>query len=187
MGNFETYYAYLKNRSKLGLLYRRHCLYPRLCVYLRGRVLDVGCGIGDFVAFRPETVGVDINPETVAWCGDNGLDVRLMEGNLLPFADCEFDSVIMDNVLEHIPFPGPLLGEIARVMAPGASLVVGVPGRCGYDSDPDHKIFYGEASLIAVVNAAGFAQSRLIYAPIRSEWLDRYMRQYCLYGVFHRL
>ncbi len=67
MGNFEAYLAYLKNCSKLGLLYRRHWLYPRLCCYLRGRVLDVGCGIGDFVAFRPETVGVDINPVTVAW------------------------------------------------------------------------------------------------------------------------
>ncbi len=151
-----------------------------MCGYLNGRVLDIGCCIGDFVAFRPETVGVDINPETVAWCGENGLDV-------LPFEDGEFDGVILDNVIEHLLFPGPLLGEIARVMAPGASLIVGVPRRCGYASDPDHKVFYGEASLSAVVNAAGFAQNRLIHAPIRSEWLDRHIRQYCLNGVFHRV
>jgi len=110
-----------------------------------------------------------------------------MEQNRLPFKDGEFDGVILDNVLEHVQFPGSLLGEIARIMAPGANFVVGVPGRCGYASDPDHKVFYDEASLNAVVTAAGFSQHGVLHAPIRSEWLDLHMRQYCVYGVFFRV
>lgn len=187
MTNFDEYFSYLKHRSKLGLFYRKYLLYPRLCRFLNGRVLDVGSGIGDFVAFRPKTVGVDINPATVAWCRENGLDVRLMEQDCLPFLDGEFDGVILDNVLEHLSSPESLLGEIARVMASGSTLVVGVPGKSGYASDPDHKVFYDEESLISVVNSAGFSHFKLLHAPVRWKWLDRHMRQYCIYGVFRRV
>ena len=34
--------------SRLGMIYRRYWLYPRLIGQLEGRVLDIGCGIGDF-------------------------------------------------------------------------------------------------------------------------------------------
>ena len=42
----EQYYHYLRQRSRLGLWYRRYWLYPRLNKHLRGQTLDVGCGIG---------------------------------------------------------------------------------------------------------------------------------------------
>ena len=65
----------------------------------------MGCGIGDLVRYRPNTVGVDINPYTVKSCKSNGLDVKLMEVDSLPFDDKLFESVILDNVLEHIEKP----------------------------------------------------------------------------------
>jgi len=186
MTNSEGYFEYLKGRSRLGWLYRRYWLYPRLCRYLDGKALDIGCGIGDFVQHRSETVGVDINPLTVEWCRRRGFDVRQMSYNVLSFQDNSFDSAVLDNVLEHLADPVELLSEIVRVLRPRGSLVVGVPGRRGYMMDSDHKIFYDEATLVSTLASAGFHLQHLFHMPFKSVWLDSRMRQYCLYGVFER-
>lgn len=178
------YFHYLAKRSRLGLLYRTYSLYPRLSSHLEGQVLDVGCGIGDLLRFRPNTVGVDVNPETVAFCQQQGLDARLMPIDVLPFEADSFDRVVLDNVLEHLTAPKPLLAEIARVLRPGGRAVVGVPGSRGYAEDPDHKIFYDERRLIEVFTSAGYQTRAIFHTPLRSAFLERKMRQYCVYGVF---
>ncbi len=182
----EEYFEYLRGRSRIGWLYRRYWLYPSLCRYLDGKTLDVGCGIGDFLNHRTETVGVDINPATVEWCRSRGLDAYQMSPNVLPFQDGSFDSAILDNVLEHLADPDELLSEIGRVLRPHSSLVVGVPGQRGYAADADHKIFYDEATLVSTLGTAGFRLQQLFHMPFKSAWLDARVRQYCLYGVFKR-
>jgi len=166
------------------LLYRKYWLYPALCRNLRGRVLDVGCGMGDLLRHRPGTTGVDINPHAVEWCRTQGLDVHLMRPDILPFENHVFQGVMLDNVLEHLLQPLLLLGEIRRVLAPSGILVVGVPGQRGYNSDPDHKVFYDAAALKGVVETAGFCNLRLLHMPFPIPGLGLLMRQYCLYGVF---
>lgn len=183
----HAYFEYLNRRSRLGHAYRRHWLYPRLCRELRGRVLDVGCGIGDLLRFRPGTVGVDINPQTVAACQAAGLNATMMEPDRLPFADASFDGVVLDNVLEHLADPHPLLAEIGRVIRPAGRLLVGVPGRKGYAADPDHKVHYDAEGMRRTVEAAGFEHVLTFNMPLPSEWLDARMRQFCRYGVFERL
>jgi SAM-dependent methyltransferase len=181
----EAYGEYLMRRSRLGGVYRRVFLYPRIGRRLSGRAVDVGCGIGDFLTFRPGTVGVDINAHTVAWCKQRGLDARLMQPDTLPFEDASFDSALMDNVLEHIAEPSSLLQEVRRVLRPGGRLLVGVPGLLGWDHDPDHKVHYDESSLDAALDAGGFAPLERFHAPLwRSPWLSRHVRQYCIFGLY---
>lgn len=184
MINHSDYFHFLLKRSRLGLWYRKYWLYPFLCSKLSGTVLDVGCGIGDMVRFRANTVGVDINPLSVEYCVSQGLDVRCMESDKLPFADGSFQGVILDNVLEHLVEPGPLLAEIARILAPRGRVIVGVPGEKGYASDDDHKIFYSEEGLIARMCPAGFKVECVRHMPVRWEWLSRKSKLYALYGVF---
>lgn len=184
--NHKEYFEYLRSRSRLGLLYRNHWLYPRLCGELRGHILDVGCGIGDFLKFRKNTTGTDINPESIKFCQKIGLDVSLMEPDHLPFGTEGFDGAVLDNVLEHLEFPGALLKEIHRVIKPGGMLIVGVPGARGYSKDPDHKVFYDERRLVSTVSLAGFNNTSSFYLPFKSALLDRYLSQYCLYSTFRR-
>jgi len=187
MTDHDEYFEYLKRRSRLGAAYRKHWLYPRLARRLQGRALDIGCGIGDMLVYRVNTMGVDINPHTVAFCKARGATAVVMQPDRLPFAAAAFDSVLMDNVLEHIPQPEPLLSEVHRVLRPEGRLLVGVPGTRGWASDPDHKVFYDQERLRACMAAAGFENVECFYTPLwRSAWLDRSLRQYCLYGLFRR-
>ena len=187
MTDHDEYFEYLSRRSRLGALYRAHWLYPRLARRLVGRSLDIGCGIGDMLIHRGNMVGVDINPRTVAFCQSRGATALLMQPDALPFAQGEFDSALMDNVLEHIFQPQRLLSEVRRVLKPGGRLLVGVPGARGWASDADHKVFYDEGALRTCMSAAGFKPVECFYTPLwRSARLDEHLRQYCLYGLFAR-
>ena len=187
MTDHDEYFDYLTHRSRLGAVYRTHWLYPKLTQRLQGRALDIGCGIGDMLMHRGNTLGVDINPHTVAFCNARGANAVLMQPDELPFVSAEFDSVLMDNVLEHIPQPERLLSEVRRVLRPGGRLLVGVPGTRGWASDPDHKVFYDQDKLSACMAAAAFKTVESFYTPLwRSVWMDRHLRQYCLYGLFSR-
>ena len=187
MVDHEEYFEYLTRRSRIGALYREYWLYPQLVRRLRGKSLDIGCGLGDMLVHRANTMGVDINPHTVAFCNARGAPAVVMQPDQLPFAAAAFDSVLMDNVLEHIPQPERLLSEVHRVLRPEGRLLVGVPGARGWASDPDHKVFYDEEKLRASMATAGFDSVECFYTPLwRSAWLDRSLRQYCLYGLFRR-
>ena len=184
--NYHQYFNYLRKRSFLGLLYRKYWLYPRICDHLGGRVLDVGCGIGDFVNFRKQTTGVDINPETVGFCRKQGLDVFQMDINKLPFLSREFDGVLLDNVLEHIESPRSLIEEIYRVLKPSGTFLVGVPGRKGYTKDSEHKVFYDEKKLVEIISSFGFVSKTNFYMPLKSTIMDSHLSQFCLYAKFTR-
>lgn len=181
----EEYFDYLNRRSALGKLYRRHILYPQLMSMLQGRCLDVGCGLGDMLSFRGDTVGVDVNAHTVAYCQRLGLDARVMQPDELPLGDGEFDSALLDNVIEHLLDPQALLREVRRILRKGGTLLVGVPGIKGWASDADHKVHYDEQSLKRCVESAGYQAVRTIHMPLwQSEFLSRRMRQYCIYTMF---
>lgn len=183
MTNHADYFAYLRTRSRLGRLYRTYWLYPRLSRLLKGRVLDIGCGIGDMLVFRPGTVGADVNPHTVEWNKQRGLDVHLIVDGKLPFDNEVFDGAIMDNVLEHIADPQALLAEVRRVLRPDAVFVVGVPGQKGFAADSDHKVFYDRHALETCLKQANFSMKHAFWMPLRWKWLDTRLSQYCLYGV----
>ena len=187
MGTDQAYFEYLKGISRLGRFYRNYLLYPRINSYLCGNVLDIGCGIGGFLQYRTDTVGVDVNPETVKYCQQQKLDARIMEIDQLPFESSTFDGVLMDNVLEHIGEPELILKEVKRVLVEGGKFVVGVPGSKGYVSDPDHKVFYSKEKLVMTLSKAGFVEENIIGMPLDLDWLDDKISQYCLYGVFRRI
>ena len=178
----QDYFQYLSRISLVGKAYRKFFLYPKINALLKGRLLDVGCGVGQMIAFRPDSVGVDINEFNVNYCKKNGLEVYEMAFDLLPFAEASFDSILLDNVLEHIANPVPLIKEIKRVLRLDGLVVIGVPGLRGYLSDTDHRVFYDEAKLDDLADQMGFDVSFITYTPLwKSVFISHHLRQYCLY------
>lgn len=178
-----NYYEYLKTRSIKGFLYRKLYLYPRLIFFIRGRLLDVGCGIGDMLKTYKNSVGVDINPETVSHCTKIGCTALVMEENILPFVDSTFDTILLDNVIEHIEDPIPLMKEVARVLKSSGSIIIGVPGKKGFDFDPDHKKFYDDLEIDELAKKLNFKIITKFYTPVGIKYLSKLIRQYCQYYV----
>ena len=85
----------------------------------------------------------------------------------------------MDNVLEHIPDheADNVIMEILRVLKPNGKLLIGVPGIKGYKSDSDHKHFYSESALIALLNKHHCNKIKSFHMPIHMLWLQNYLSQ----------
>lgn len=183
----QEYFQYLKHRSLIGQIYHNWVLYPRICNVLQGKVLDFGCGVGEFLKFRADTIGVDINKYNAEHCKSLGLKAELLKENgNIPSENDAFSGVVMDNVIEHIPAEdvGSAIDEVARVLQPDGVIVAGVPGIKGYDLDSDHKVFYTENDLIALFDRHGFEVRKSFHMPLPWRFLEKYLSQYCVYVVF---
>ncbi|TAN32759.1 class I SAM-dependent methyltransferase [Patescibacteria group bacterium] len=100
-----------------------------------GRVLEVGCGAGQFIRAikraRPELecCGCDISAAAVAKAKETGEGVRYDQSLEveLPYVNVCFDAVLVFDVLEHAQNTDALLAEINRVLAPGGVFYCFVP------------------------------------------------------------
>lgn len=94
--------------------------------------LDAGCGEGkvrDLLPKEVHYVGVDIfqgenSAGYHAWTHRPTIHADLHQ---LPLSQSSCDVVVLLYVLEHVQSPQKVLGEIARVMKPGAMLFAAVP------------------------------------------------------------
>ena len=91
------------------------------------RVIEVGSGAhGLIFCFGSET-GVGVDPLAVSYgrlfpVWQRTAKTVAARGESLPFADESFDVVLCDNVVDHAESPKRIVGELARVLAPGGLL-----------------------------------------------------------------
>jgi 2-polyprenyl-3-methyl-5-hydroxy-6-metoxy-1,4-benzoquinol methylase len=103
------------------------------------RVLDVGCGIGDFCLLLAQrhpavtVVGVDPNKgllqDAARRADDAGLAIEFRDGDgaALPFDDDSFDVVTVERTLQHVADPTAVVREMARVTRPGGTVLLTEP------------------------------------------------------------
>lgn len=147
-----------------------------------GRLLDVGCGTGWFMAIARdrgwETTGVDLSPWSVERTRALGLDAR--EGLLQDqgFSEGSFDAISLLQVVEHIPDPRDLLAECRRLLRPGGALLVATPNpqsllarakgaAWNYWIPPMHCVWYPPKALARLLEQNGFTVER------RTTWSAR--------------
>ncbi len=92
-----------------------------------GRILDVGCARGDFLAFAADAgydvVGVDINPKLAEVARVRGFDVHTGDLRELDLKDERCDAITMWDVIEHVDDPIELLAACGKVLAPGGLIL----------------------------------------------------------------
>ena len=187
MTDHHEYLTYLLKRSWFGKLYRRFYLYQTLRRYMGQTVLDVGCDIGNISDFYQHAHGIDINPFDVEICKLRGFSVYVKHLDTLHFVHRIYDTITLDNELEPIEDPEPLLSEGKRVLCDNGSMIVAVPGIKVYASDLDYKHNYGEVALINRMEINGLKLENLLYLPFKkSNFLSKIVRQYFIYGVFKK-
>ncbi len=118
--------------------YVRQRRYAAIQPFIRGAVLDIGCGIAVTALSLEAThryVGVDVNAALVA-------DMRRrfpqyefhccdVDQEPLPVGDQRFDTVLLVAVMEHLTDPGWVLAQVANCLHPTGRLVITTPTPWG--------------------------------------------------------
>lgn len=136
----ENYYVRNSSRLLSTDTFRRLFQYSVLWQHRRtfaerqsGRILDVGCGNGDFLAALKargwEVYGTEFSPAACDLAREKGVAVQ--QGDLLSaaFPDGFFDVVTLWHVFEHLPEPRNELAEIQRILSSDGLLVIEVPNN----------------------------------------------------------
>ncbi|MCC7126999.1 MAG: class I SAM-dependent methyltransferase [Acidobacteria bacterium] len=119
---------------------------PRLVDFggFRGEtLLEVGCGIGtDLVRFArggAQVTGVDLSQTAIDLARQNfalhgvaPVDLRVANGEALPYPDASFDHVYAHGVIQYTADPAQLIRECHRVLKPGGSAIFMVYNRISW-------------------------------------------------------
>ena len=136
------------------------------------RVLDIGCGRGQSLKilsqYGYECYGTELSA-FAARAASSVSQARIFTQSLLDchFPDRFFDLVLMWHVLEHLPNPKEVIGEIFRILTPGGTLLLCVPniesiqarlsGRRWFHLDlPRHLYHYSPSALRSLLARCGF-------------------------------
>ncbi len=163
-----------------------------------GRLLDVGCATGTFLAAMRRTgkwdvVGVELSAETARLAREwHGLDVVTGTLEQAQFPDASFDVVTLWDVLEHLHDPATTLREIRRILRPGGLLVLRVPNLDSWDARlfgdswagldaPRHLYVFSPDTLNALLAQSGFEPMHrlatiggyMVFALDVEFWLNR--------------
>lgn len=120
-----------------------------------GRLLDVGCGQKPYQEMFTVSayVGVEIDsPENRKY----KLADQFYDGRHLPFADREFDTILCNQVLEHVFEPDEFVAELLRVLKPGGTLLLTVPFVWDEHEQPFDYARYSSFGLRHLLTKHGF-------------------------------
>jgi ubiquinone/menaquinone biosynthesis C-methylase UbiE len=100
---------------------------PNELIKTKGKVLDVGCGAGNYTVIikksapKLKVYGVDISKQAIKKAKKDFPDINfsVAGANKLPFPNNSYNAVVMKCVLEHLKNPSKALAEVKRVLKPG--------------------------------------------------------------------
>lgn len=158
------------------------------------RVLDIGCGDGNYTGPAAErtgsAIGLDRSAAMLKAAADrlaNVAGLRWVEGDAtsLPFPDQSFDAVLIVTVLCFAQKPQAIVNEAFRVLRAGGRLVLGELGRYSSwamvrrvrgilgSTTWKHARFFRPGELVALLRRAGFVvdpavRGAVFYPPVRA-------------------
>ena len=141
----------------------------------RGRLLDVGSGLGYFLNLAKkdgwDVLGVEPQESSVKYCREQmGLEVCQGHVEDLEAAPESFDVVTLWDVWEHVHEPLPFLKMCADLVAPGGLLVIAIPNASGWPARlfkgrwryvmSTHLNYFTTSFVERVMKAQGFSIDR---------------------------
>jgi len=167
----ETERSSIQRRAMEYGLYKRYRLVATCS--RGGRLLDAGCGGGDFLSRMRREAGWQVygleRVRQIALTAHRFHGLNVVVGDLIQagFASGYFDVVTLWAALEHLSDPMQGLRECARILRPGGALVIRTVtldswgsrlfGPCwvGYDA-PRVLFVFSRATLQCMLTEAGF-------------------------------
>jgi SAM-dependent methyltransferase len=159
----------------------RNWMFRQIAPYVGERILEVGCGIGNFTSLlmdRELIVATDVYAPCVDYLKTRlggslkvvPVQLDISEPAALELASYEFDTVICLNVLEHVEDDLRALSHMQSLLKPGGRLVLLVPAfqflYGTVDKSLDHYRRYNRKTLLPRMQAAGFHIERSFYMNV---------------------
>lgn len=147
-----------------------------------GRLLDLGCSVGDFLHKAKhfyQVEGVEVNPDTAAIAGKHfTVHRRVLSELQLPAV---YDIVTLHQILYGVPDVAGLLRDIRAVLKDDGLLYINTPnadsyamelyrGRCNHLYGYTTLNLFNKRSLAELADRCGFE-----IVSFRTEWLDIYL------------
>ena len=158
-------------------------LLPALAAHARGALLDVGAGDVPYRSLlagqvtRYDTLDVEHRTETLTYVGDIH-DMHMVE-------DGAYDTVLCLSVLEHVREPDRAMGELARVLRPGGTLILTVPHLSRLHEEPHDYYRYTQYGLRALLARSGLEEVRITAAGGLLAFLGHQVSTVLLCSVWH--
>jgi len=126
---FEKMYQFVKGialKNKLKLINSQS---PK------GKILDIGAGVGDFLSVCKndgwQTIGIEPSDKAKAIAKNKGV---LFVEKLSELEDKSFDVITMWHVLEHVPDLENQIKELKRLIKPNGTVIIAVPNFKSFDA-----------------------------------------------------
>lgn len=149
--------------------------------YAKGkRILDIGCGVGEFLSYLKENgchaMGIEPSQDAAAAAQNRGLDVQAATlEEFIETAESKdsgvFGAITLLNVLEHTPHPEHIIELVKKIMEPRGVICVRVPNDFSeiqlaahkelkkepwWIAPPDHINYFNFESLQHTLEKLGF-------------------------------
>ncbi|MBI4468949.1 MAG: methyltransferase domain-containing protein [Acidobacteria bacterium] len=158
-----------------------------------GRLLEIGCADGEFLAVAKEAgyevAGLEADPGSCAAGRARGFDVRTGTIAAAGWSAGPFDAVALYHVIEHLDSPRAMLDEIHPLLAPQGLLAIETPnidtlwfnilGPRWRQLIPDHYFFFSPRTIALLLRDTGFQpiETRRVGKPMSLRlFLDRVSR-----------
>ncbi len=106
-----------------------------------GRLLDVGCGKGGFLAlmnlFGWEVLGIEMDANAASFAKKQGVNVIIGTFEEIPLPENHFDAITLSHVIEHAYQYHEFLKKCFRLIKPGGKLVMLTPNANSFG----HRFF----------------------------------------------
>jgi len=163
----------------------------------QSRVLDVGCGNGDFLnrvrQFCHCSVnGVDFS-ENAVLCAKKQYGLEVFQGDVLsaPFEINSFDLITCFSCIEHIPNPSQVVKRMFTLCKPSGWLFIKTPNYNSFAAKlfkdkwyhldcPRHLYIFSPSTIKALLGKAGFETVKIGYETSSKGWLGSL--QYVFYN-----
>jgi SAM-dependent methyltransferase len=190
---YRSFYARLRDRG----LWNEQSTRPEFASAARfiapgARVLDVGCGFGNFRHVVPQADYVGLDPNFAADSAVAGVRGETLAEHLVEHADA-YDAVCAFHVVEHLATPVQLFAEMLRAARPGGLAIVAVPQvpsahtripNYAVNAPPHHLTWWTKPALRALAEQSGAAVETIERVPWgRNEalvyWIERCSPIHC--------
>jgi ubiquinone/menaquinone biosynthesis C-methylase UbiE len=180
---YNQFFSRIHTTVGIGCL---HLYYKERIDFLKGRILDLGCGNGEFVDYAKskgrDIYGIDIHPLS-----------KFIKGDItrLPFKGNSFDSVYSNSVIDHLSNPEEFISEIKRVLKKSGRMYISLNDvstrKWKFFDDYTHKTPFTKKSIIQFLQDSGFRIININYIPLIPNLMGRLYHFPVLFNAISRL